>query len=185
MVMVKKSAGKKQKINKLWIALGVLLVIQIATVVQMMNFQKRYELESSTSFRRFVNEVETKRYTAPIIDVSENKVYLPEERLVMPLTSTSRKLLYNLSEWPGGKTDLFLSISGVVGNQVGDDDPSCDRMVRVSMEKDGAGNEKLVGQITPTKHGLRYIYQNTSHCGIYPVGASQQLVALAKSLRQY
>ncbi|HMI09147.1 MAG TPA: hypothetical protein VK497_01975 [Candidatus Saccharimonadales bacterium] len=119
----------------------------------------------------------------PIISVSENRVYIPEFRIFIPLTDISRKLQYSTS--PNFKANLYLSTTDVVGNQKSNDDPSCDKMVQISTSKDVHTAEKYISEITPTKDGLRYIYQNNRKCSIYPAGANDKLVELAQSIQQY
>jgi hypothetical protein len=180
--MVRKSSVKRLKVNKLWIAFVLLLLVQILTLNYILKFHKDFQDQSSFLFNRRINESESSRYTTPVIDVSEDRVYIPEERIFMPLTDTSRKMLYDVSVRPS-LIDIYLSTTDVVGRQMSSDDPSCDRMVRISTSKDAG--EGYVGEILPMKNGLRYIYQNNSNCSIYPTGTRDALVELARSIQQY
>ncbi len=181
--MVKKDPSKGKRVNKLWFAFVALFLIQIVTIGYVIRLHANYSKDSSSSFNRFINESEARRYITPIISVSEDRVYIPESRIFMPLNDVSRKLQYSTS--PDPTKDLYLSITGVVGNQNSGDDPSCDKMVRISASKNTFTGEKYIGEIAPTKDGLRYIYQNNRKCSIYPAGASDRLVAIAKSIQQY
>jgi hypothetical protein len=181
--MVKKYLSKSKKVNKLWFAFIALLLLQIVTIGYIIKLHTSYSKDSSSLLNRLINESETRRYITPIISVSEDRVYIPEFHIFMPLNDVSRKLQYSISS--DLTKDLYLSTTGVVGSQNSDDDPSCDRMVRISTSKNTFTGEKYIGEIAPTKDGLRYIYQNIHKCSIYPPGVSDRLVTTAESIQQY
>jgi|EndMetStandDraft_6_1072998.scaffolds.fasta_scaffold140649_2 hypothetical protein len=182
--MAKKEPIQRAKIDKLWIAVTVLFIIQAITIGFIIKQQIDTQAAAPSLLNRFINESESRRYTVPVIDVSENRVYIPESRIFFTLTDISRKLQYYIST-QSDKKDLYLSLTGVIGHQSSADDSSCDRMVRLSTSKDSFSNEKFAGEVMPTKDGLRYIFQNISHCNIYPKSSSDALVKAAELMQSY
>jgi len=182
--MIKNKPLQETKIYKLWLVIVMLFLVQVATIGIIIKQQVDTRAAAPSLLNRFINESESRRYTAPVIDVGESRVYIPESHIFFPLTDTSRNIQYYIST-RSNERDLYLSLAEVVGHQSRSDDPSCDRMTRLSTSGEGFGNEKFVGEITPTKEGLRYIFQNISHCDIYPKDSSNELVRAVKLLQSY
>jgi hypothetical protein len=182
--MAKREPIQKTKLSKLGVVIVVLFLIQAVTIGFIIKQQIDARAAAPSLLNRFINESESRRYSAPVIDVSENRVYIPESRIFFALTDTTRKIQYYISTRSDEK-DLYLSLIGVVGHQSSSDNSSCDRMIRLSTSREGFGNEKFIGEISPTKQGLRYIFQNTSHCSIYSRDLSNELALAAESTQSY
>lgn len=126
-----------------------------------------------------VNEIEERRYRYPVIDVKENRVYIPEVRMYVPLTENSRDLRYQI--W--GDT-VWLSVSIAVGRQTGNADASCDRVVLLTAsEKKGQGYI-ATGTIKASDGSARYVFRHPA-CDIYSDSFSKDLADVAKQIQYY
>jgi hypothetical protein len=80
---------------------------------------KLWNIESENDKRHLaelINKSEQRRYESPIINVSENRVYIPEVRVYLPLNEVTRSLRYEYSTTPIS-TSLHLSTVSTVGAQ--------------------------------------------------------------------
>lgn len=180
--MANKKITKHTQNLKVWLIFVILFLTNIATVCYVISLNNDYHLLAQRLLSQTINDAEKRRYTQPVISVSENRVYIPEFRIFTTLSKTSRKLVYSTSSNP---TVLYLSVNGVVGNQNSSDDPQCDRMIAIRSSKTNFTNEKYIGEIAPVSDGLRYIYQSSRSCSIYSAGDLEGLAQAARSITQY
>ena len=152
---------------------------------------KLWNHESETSkrdFSAYINKSEEERYKYPIIDVAESRVYIPEARIYLPLDEVTRNLRYDYFKPPqGNATSLRLSTSSIVGAQIEKDDHACDKVIMLSPSKDPTiATYTPVGEIQPTKDGLRYIsVHQKDTCSTYYGNVREDLAAAAKLIAQY
>jgi len=159
-----------------------LLLFQIITLGYITTLKSD---NSKNNLSTLINAVENKRYIEPIRSVSESKVYFPEARISVPLNDISRKVRYDMFTTQDGTVkNIYLSLPGVIGNQIDKDVATCDKMVRISASNTPSKDEKSVGEIEPTSSGLRYIFKH-NQCEIYSSGLSDRLVDVAKSIQSY
>jgi hypothetical protein len=126
-----------------------------------------------------VNEIEERRYRYPVIDIKENRVYIPEVHMYVPLTENSRDLRYEV--W---SDTVWLSASIAVGRQTGNQDASCDKVVLLTeSEKKGQGYI-AVGTIKASDGRVRYIFRHPA-CDIYSDSFSKDLADVAKQIQYY
>jgi hypothetical protein len=164
--MMKKRAIKRQifTLNKNYILWTVILILIILQGVSAWHIVKLREYAGSTadlSMRFALTNTEEDRYKYPIIDVAENRVYIPEARIYLPLNETSRNMRYDYREHGGGfwSKALYFSTSSIVGRQSEAKYETCDKMVALVPSEDVKINkEKPVGSIEVTKDGLSDIY---------------------------
>ena len=128
-----------------------------------------------------IRSAEETRYSYPIIDVSENRVYIPEARIYLPLNQTTRNLRYEYND-SFNKPNLYLSMRGVVGYQRADEPATCDKML--TFLKDPTDSMNFVSEIEPTKDGFRYIYAH-SKCNSYYGTISEDLTEAVKQVKNY
>jgi hypothetical protein len=182
MVKKLKKSSRKAMPSKIWLAVLFLFVLQIFTFAYTLSIMYKYDEYQLASF---ISDFEKERYEKPVVDVSENRVYIPQAKVYLPLNDTSLQMYFNLWEMPDSPLKhLYLSLSWVIGNQQKEDDASCDKMVWISTEMQEDIQFEYVGEITPTDNGLRYIYKHKA-CSIYDKESLDKLVDVAKSLRQY
>lgn len=181
---------KKQKTNIQFsknFAVLLALFIFLLTVAQAISAyyilqNREYMIEDSErTLTGFVNSTEEKRYSHPVIDVTEGRVYVPEARIYLPLNETTRNLRYDYRN-PFDTVELYLSVRGVVGNQQPTDDPQCDKMIWLSQKKNNSPN--FVAEIEPTKDGLRYVSAHDT-CEIYYDTVRDDLLEAVKQLKNY
>jgi hypothetical protein len=179
----------KPKRNKshiiLWLALFILIVLQVTFVLYIAKLQGSVSQLSKDRLSDLINKSEESRYKYPVIDVTENRVYIPEARIYIPLNETSRNIRYDYFNLKGHEA-VYFSMSSIVGRQTDQDDPSCDKVV--SLTKPGqtqAGSlYSSAGTITPTQDGLSTIYVHAD-CKMYSDGTKANLVDAIKLVKQY
>ena len=164
--MAKKRTTKKQIFTFkreyiIWILILILILLQAASAWHIQKLQEHANPNSDLSMRYLLKNAEEDRYKYPVIDVAENKVYIPEARIYLPLNEVSRDLRYEYRGYGGfNKTPvLYFSTSSVVGQQSNAQYASCDKMVTLT----APSTQKVVGgdsmdRIQPTKDGLRDIH---------------------------
>lgn len=167
--MVKKKLINKQKFTfkkeyLLWAIILLLLIVQGFSIWQIIKLREYAEHDSNFTMRVLLRNAEEDRYKHPVIDVAENKVYIPEARIYLPLNETSRDLRYSLQEkdagfWPKA---IYFSTSSVVGKQTGAQYESCDRMATLALPTEIQSNGiKKIGTIEPAADGLTDIFENS------------------------
>ena len=164
----KKSTKKRLLISKrdliLWSVILILVVLQTLSILYIMQQREYTKSDSNFQMRTLLKEAEEQRYKHPVIDVAENRVYIPEVRIYLPLNEVSRDMRYEYRErgagfWPKA---LYLSTSSVVGQQSNEQYASCDKMIILAPSTEiQRGNIKVTGSIEPTKDGLTDIYENS------------------------
>lgn len=165
----------------------LVLIVLLLVAAQALSFYLIYQNkayiihDSERSIANLINTSEEKRYREPVIDAAENKVYIPEAQIYLPLNPTTRDLRYDYRK-VSQKADLYLSLRGVVGNQISTDDPSCDKMVQITGEKNLS---TPFSEIEPTNDGLRYIFKHDSKCSIYFGTTLDDLTEAAKQIKSY
>lgn len=193
--MAKTNSVKKQKIRLkkeyiLWaviIILAALLMSTIWYITKTPSVSKGVSSNISTSHTQaedrwgqdMVNEVEERRYRYPVIDVKENRVYVPEAHLYVPLSENSRDLRYEM--W--GET-IWFSDSIAVGRQTGDSDVSCDKVVILTPSPERAAGYIEAATIKAKDGSTRYIFKHP-HCQLYSDEFSQRLADVIKQVQYY
>jgi hypothetical protein len=185
MLMAKKSTNRKFKISKLSIVVVMLVVSQAAIAYWFLGFMNAYMKSEEGRLPQIIKEFENSRYKHPVIDISEKRVYIPELRVFLPLNDTTRDLRYYIWEMADSPIKhIFFTVSAVVGNQIPEDAPSCDRMVYISTEKeDRSSLYKLVGHVK-LDQGLKHVFQHET-CSVYPQGALQELTQAVLLIKEY
>lgn len=148
-----------------------------------------WNIESENDTRNFaelIDKSEQRRYKSPIIDVSENRVYIPEARVYLPLNGVTRDLRYDYFNVPASKA-LYLSTVSTVGAQITEDDHQCDKVVSIQQTVvPMADMYSSIGEIEPTKDGLHYMYAHTKEkCSIYFGTVREDLIAAARQMKSY
>lgn len=178
---------KERVLYAVIIILAILLALTIFYIVRTSSINSssisnlaRYPTKAEQErIQAAVNEIEERRYRYPVIDVKENRVYIPELRIYVPLTESSRDLRYQV--W--GDT-VWLSVSIAVGRQTGNKDASCDRVVLLTeSEKKGQGYI-AAGTIKANDGSARYIFRHPE-CDIYSDSFSKDLADVANQIRYY
>lgn len=179
------SSIKKERII-LWAIISVLIVLQAISAWYLIKMWRYESQRSERNLSELINESEERRYQYPIIDISENRVYIPEARIYLPLNEVTRNLRYDYFS-VSNTTSLRLSTSSIVGSQIAKDDHACDKVIMISPSKDPAMiTYSPVGEIQPTKDGLRYIsVHRKDTCSIYYGSVHEDLTEAAKLITQY
>ena len=159
-----------------------ILIITQAISIYYIHQNREYMMDDSKRFvSSSINETEEKRYSHPVIDITEERVYIPEARIYLPLNDTTRYLRYQYND-TFDKPQLYLSIRGVVGNQKQSEPFTCDKMITFSDQITTPSDS--VSEIEKTKDGFRFIYQHP-HCEIYYETVSDDLFESAKQVKNY
>lgn len=164
--MTKKRAIKRQvfTFNRnyiLWTVILILIILQGLSAWHILKLREYAGSTSDLSMSFALKNAEEDRYKYPIIDVAENRVYIPEVRIYLPLNETSRNMRYDFREHGAGfwSKALYFSTSSIVGRQSEAEYETCDKMVTLASSEDVKINkEQLVGSINITKDGLSDIY---------------------------
>lgn len=167
--MTKKRTTKKQTFTFkreyiLWIIVLILVALQGVSAWRIVKLQEYADSNSNLSMRFLLKNSEEERYKYPIIDVAENRVYIPEARIYLPLNDTSRDMRYDYREFGGDNSFkiLYFSVSSVVGQQGNSQFASCDKMVTLADPAKIQGRKNnTVGTIQTTKDGLSDISMYT------------------------
>jgi hypothetical protein len=187
--MVKKHVSNKRanitrKEYTLWAIIVLLLISQVVSAIFLARLINVDSRDSKQSLYAFINRIEEKRYKYPVIDVSEGRVYIPEARIYLPLTDTTRNLRYEYQNTVANT--LHLSVSSAVGSQREEDDPTCDKIITITPASSRLStNESLVGTIQPTKDGLSHITAIKKACKTYQASTWDELAQAAKAIQQY
>lgn len=171
-----------RKFNPLVIIVLLLIISQAISAYYILKNREYVQNDSEKAMAGLINSAEEKRYSQPVIDISQNRVYIPEARVYLPLNDTTRNLRYDYSN-AFNIVNLYLSVRGVVGNQNPEDDPQCDKMIWLSQKKIDSPN--LVAEIEPTKDGLRYLSAHDATCRIYYDTVRDDLLEAAKQIKNY
>jgi hypothetical protein len=193
--MMKKHIFKKQirsikKERILWAAiiiLAALLASSIWYIIKTSNTSKSSLSAPQRSLTQaeqergqtFVNDIEQRRYRYPVIDVKENRVYIPEARMYLPLNESSRDIRYQVL----GDT-IWLSTAMAVGRQTGNEDASCDRVVIVTDSENKAGGYIAEGTIKSNDGSTRFVFRHPA-CEIYGDVLSKRLADVTKEVQYY
>jgi hypothetical protein len=167
--MTKKRTIKKQGVTfkkkyVLWIVILILIALQCLSAWHIMKLREYADSNSDFTMSILLKNAEEERYKYPIIDIAENRVYIPEARIYLPLDETSRNMRYDYREkgagfWPKA---LYFSVSSVVGQQSGAQYESCDKMIILAPPTEvREGGVKATGTIEPTRDGLSEIFMNS------------------------
>lgn len=197
--MAKKNSPKKQTISIkkepiLWIVIAVLIALLMLSVWYIVKapedtsnnnlssaFSEHVAQEREEGAQRFVNDVEERRYRYPVIDVKEERMYIPEARAYAPLSEESRDMRYQT--WGDGT--IWLSQSIAVGRQTGNEDASCDRVVIVTPLKQRAKGYIEEGTIKSKDGDSLYIFRHPATCKLYEEEFSKRLADVAKKMQYY
>jgi hypothetical protein len=193
--MMKKHIFKKQirgikKERILWAAiiiLAALLASSIWYIIKTSNTSKSSLPAPQRSLTQaeqergqaLVNDIEQRRYRYPVIDVKENRVYIPEARMYLPLNESSRDIRYQVL----GDT-IWLSTAMAVGRQTGNEDASCDRVVIVTDSENKAGGYIAEGTIKSNDGSTRFVFRHPA-CEIYGDESSKRLADVIKEVQYY
>jgi hypothetical protein len=193
--MTKKHIFKRQirsikKERVLWAAiiiLAALLASSIWYIIKTSNTsksslsapQRSLTQEEHERGQAVVNDIEQRRYRYPVIDVKENRVYIPEARMYLPLNESSRDIRYQVL----GDT-IWLSTAMAVGRQTGNADASCDRVVIVTDSENKAGGYVAEGTIKSNDGGTLFVFRHPA-CEIYGDVLSKRLADVTKEVQYY
>jgi len=193
--MTKSRNKKKFKISKLgYLSLALIAILIISQIVSIAYIGKLRESVSSLEdryFLSFVNQVETQRYKKAVVAVSEQRIYIPDAHIYIPLAANDPDILYDSRQLNGaGSKTLYLAIAQVIGYQRSLDDSveshSCDKMIMVSDTEQSGGMYTFVKEIPTTKDGLKYVYLHTKdRCGIYSQSAWGSAKEVAENIQNY
>jgi len=195
--MAKKKSNRKQIIgikreSILWLIITVLVALLILTAWHAVNssnaikslsstFSEHLAQEKEERMQGFVNDVEERRYRYPVIDVKEERVYIPEFHLYVPLSENSREIRYQ----PISDNTIWLSYSIAVGRQTGNEDAPCDRVVILTSAKERAQGYIEAGAIR-TKDGTPfYIFKQPTKCKLYGDEFRDRLADVVKQAQYY
>lgn len=167
--MTKKQTSRKRSfaLNStfiLWVIVLLLVVAQGLSAWHIMKL-KEYGDNSDISMMFLLRRAEEDRYKQPVIDISENRVYIPEARIYLPLTDASRDMRYEYRDYGVDSKSkvVYFSTSSVVGMQTGAQYESCDKMVTlVSPQEAQVPSGNVAGSIAPTKDDLSDMYIHPS-----------------------
>ena len=187
--MVKKLTSNKDFKN--WTIVALCAAILLLAIAQGVSFwyitklHSYYFEDSSRSLSTLINSSEENRYKHPIIDVSENRVYIPEARIYLPLNDITRELRYDYFSLKGSER-VYFSINATVGSQTDQDVHSCDKVVTLAKpaEPKTDSSYSLSGLVSPTKDGLTDIYTHAD-CKIYYGSIKTDLAEAVKQLQNY
>ena len=161
--MIKKQKNISRREYVLWVVVLVLVISQAWSVWSILRLQEGKGYNSDLSMRFSLKDAEERRYKYPIIDVTENRVYLPEARIYLPLNEVSRDIRYDFKK--GSVTTpsiLYFSTSSTVGRQSDVEYASCDKVVTLASASDSQRvSGSKIGVIQPTKDGLQDIYMHS------------------------
>jgi hypothetical protein len=187
--MKKKASTLKKQIGKknfyaIWAAIIILAVVQTGIIINLLDIHQFDRDISAFKLGSSIASFEEKIYKNPVIDIVQNRVYIPEARIYFPLNETSRDLRYNyvtISQYP----ELRLSMPGAIGHQQPKDSPTCDRVVALESMKESPSSEfEFVGDLSSNIGNLHYIYKHQP-CSIYGKDLADSLADVAKEARQY
>lgn len=163
-----------------WLAIGVLALLLSVSVLYNFKISSQPQSAESKDMQAFVNDMEQRRYRYPVIDVKEERVYLPESRMYLPLNEWTRDLRYQVI----GKK-VWLSSAIAVGRQTGDADASCDRVVILSdTDQPNDGGYIEAGTIRTPDGSTLYISRHDT-CQIYSDILSKNLAEVAQKIQYY
>lgn len=184
----KQASGIKKERIILWAVISVLIILQGVSGWYLLRLWNHESETSKRDFSAYINKSEEERYKYPIIDVAENRVYIPEARIYLPLNEVTQNLRYDYFKPPQGNTvSLRLSTSSIVGAQIEKDDHACDKVIMLSPSKNPAiATYSPGGEIQPTKDNLRYIsVHQKDTCSTYYGNVQEDLTAAAKLIVKY
>ncbi len=190
--MKKKSQNKnKSNIFKqsylLWTLALVLIVAQLVSFVVIDNLRTSISKNYDRDFANYINASEQKRYKDAVISISDQKVYIPEARIYVPLNDDSINLKYEYITI-GETVRLSLSSANAVGSQTAEHSPTCDKMVWLVKDKEGVSDPDytLLTEISPTKDGFKYLYlHKADNCGTYYNDLSSKVGTIARGIQSY
>lgn len=185
----KHSTTKKLQRNKsllaLWAVVILLLAIQVLSLWYIIKNQNDNSEASLQRMYRLVNESEQRRYKYPVIDISENRVYIPEARIYLPLTDTTRELRYDYFSLKNHES-IYFSVNSTVGHQTQDESPTCDKIVSLTKSETPhtSASDSPVTTVPATKDGLTDIRVHAD-CKIYFGDVKTNLLEAVKQLKNY
>lgn len=188
-VMIKKQKNISRREYILWVVVLVLVISQAWSVWSILRLQEGMRYNSDLSMRFSLKDVEERRYKYPIIDVTENKVYLPEAHIYLPLNEVSRDIRYDFKKGSAATPSiLYFSVSSIVGRQSDAKYASCDRIVTLASASDSQISGSKIGAIQPTRDGLEDIYMHSDgpcwNEELY-INLRSELVGVVKAAKSY
>lgn len=177
-----------QRNKSLLVLWAMVILFSGAQIVSLWYIINRHNDNSETSSQRIytlVNESEQKRYKYPVIDISENRVYIPEAKIYLPLTDTTRELRYDYFSLKNHEA-VYFSVNSTVGRQAQDESPTCDKIVSLTKSEapHASATDSPVATIPATKDGLTDIRVHAD-CKIYFGDVKMELLEAVKQLRNY
>lgn len=184
-----KKRFKASRLSYLCIALvSLLIVAQLTSIIYILKLRQSVSSLEERYFLSSLNQVETQRYKTAPVDVSEQRIYIPDARLYIPLTDKNPEIVYDFR--PNGP-NLYVSIAQVVGNQRSLDDSkdhhTCDKMIVISStEQNANAYYTFIKELPPTKDGLKYVYLHIKdNCGIYSKSGWESAKEIAENIQSY
>lgn len=174
----KKIVTQQMSVPLLWIMIAILAVTQAVSFWHITELQS-HNNKTPEQMTAFVNSMEQSRYRYPAIDAKENRLYIPEARIFLPLNETTRDIRYQYAS-----DRLTLSVAYAVGRQSNNDSPSCDRIVVISPSNQLNSDYTAAG-IVPSKDGEPLYIAKHNKCKIYNIELSNQLAEAAKEIQYY
>lgn len=102
------------------------------------------------------------------MSVSEQKIYIPDARIYIPLGDRDPGVMCDARQLSSGSSGvLYLSTATTVGNQRSlTENETCDKLITISASKQPQGI--FIKEISPTKDGLKYVYlYDKNTCDMY------------------
>lgn len=188
---MKKSQNKKRlsiiKSNKLIsVLVALLLIVQVISITYIFTLQDAVVRLDNRAFLSLVNQSEARRYKNSVIDIHEQKIYIPDAHIYIPLNDVDPQIMYHPAESTSKTLDtVYLSTEKIVGNQYSlTQYESCDKLITISSTKRSYGT--FIKEITPRTNELRYVYlYDKSDCSIYTEEYFKYIKNIAKSIQSY
>jgi hypothetical protein len=186
--MPKQQFRRKLVANKeryvLWIIVGVLTVSQAVSGFFLVGLWNWQSSQRDLDEKIVTNMGNDRTYKYGVVDVPQDKVFLPELRLSLPLNDTTRNLRYTYSISVKGQSSLYLTTTSAVGMVYQPEDVYCKRMVALTELKMNSNMYDLISDIRPTIQGLTHIY-TPKGCAKIDNSALNELVEAAKNAQEY
>jgi hypothetical protein len=182
--MVKKKSVRR-RINKEWLVIVLLIVTQAVSVLYLYRLNEMNTITSRQVLDTLLIRAEERRYLDPIIDIKENRVYIPEARVYLPLNNISRNIVYNYQTSFPPQKQLILSTKQVVGMQPNQATALCDQIVTLSSLPIQDSKEVIKVQTT-MKGGLQYVTTLDADCHtLYSKETADKIIDTVKAIASY
>ena len=186
LLMAIKKQKARLKIERVWFVIAVLAATQVITLFFTYRLYEITTHLSKQAFDSILVRAEERRYSDPVIDIAESKVYIPEARVYLPLNEISRNVVYNYRTSSPNLKQLILSTKQVVGMQPDQSTAQCDQVVILSnLEIPVQSKEQIEIKVTK-KDGIKYLTTLDASCeNLYSKDTRDKLIDLATKIESY